>query len=210
MSPLELAERLDLDSLFDDRQFLYDLRQGTLHNPGKTRMCLLSADLLGGIYQALLEEAGPAWSTILKHCGRVWGERQALRLDRECQSTLGSSLGDLPVARFLEIVTAWFRAHGWGVVVLDLAHSQRGIVCATLEHSVFAEIIPNPEGAPADPLVAGILAAWLSHLSGHELDCLQTACVTAGAPLSRFVISGAERLRRAPAGVSHDDLLARL
>ena len=80
-----VLDRLDLDRLLNDSQFEWDLRQGVIFNPAKTRLCLFSADLLSGVYKALLDEAGEAWSLIFKRCGQIWGGRLARRLYRQRQ-----------------------------------------------------------------------------------------------------------------------------
>ena len=97
---------------------------------------------------------------------------------------------------------------------LDVSHATRsGIVEASLANSVFAAIITDEEEM-VDSMISGILSSLLSHLSGSELDCLQTACSSKGAGVSRFLISGATRLEqgedRVRAGETHEALLASL
>jgi predicted hydrocarbon binding protein len=209
-----VVDRLNLDSLFETQLLSYDLREGVVFNPARTRLCLLSTDLLNGVYKAVHEEAGPAWRLIFKHCGRTWGQRLCRRLDRECMALAGKPLRELPLEEFLNFVTRYFSFHGWGQVGLDVTHATRsGIVEASLANSVFAAIITDEEEM-VDSMICGILASLLSHLSGNELDCLQTVCSSKGAEVSRFLISGTTRLEagedRVRAGETHEALLASL
>jgi uncharacterized protein len=207
-----INEELQLDRFFDETKMVYDLVGGVIWNPAKTRVIILSTDLLTGVYNALQEEAGIAWKLILKNCGTIWGERVAKRLDRECGVLLEGKLGDLPLGDYLRFMTNYFVFHGWGTLELDITHAQEsGVVEATLKDSIWAGIVRDPESM-ADPMIAGILASMVSHLSGQKLDCVQTACVTKGAEASRFIITAEERLREAEAriaaGDSHETVLA--
>ncbi|MBL8149586.1 MAG: hypothetical protein JNN15_06625 [Blastocatellia bacterium] len=207
----QLIEKMDLGNFFDETKLSYDLREGVVWNVSKTRICLLSTDLLLGVYKALVDEAGPAWKLILKNCGLIWGDRVAKRLDRECSLILGKKLGDLVLSHFLSFTTDYFLFHGWGRLNLDVSKAeQNGIVEASLENSVFASIIEDSEEM-VDPMIAGILASILSYMSGQKLDCIQTACVTKGAPISRFIITGTDRLKdgeaKVKAGMTHEQLV---
>ena len=209
-----VLDRLDLDRLLNDSQFEWDLRQGVIFNPAKTRLCLFSADLLSGVYKALLDEAGEAWSLIFKHCGQIWGARLARRLDREFQALGQSTLGELPLSTFLSTVRGYFAGHGWGVLDIEVERAQEtGIVEARFRESVFAEVIREPQDM-VDPMMSGILASLLSHLANVPLDCVQTTCISRGAPASRFLISAASRLEEVPsrlrAGATHDELVGSL
>ncbi len=206
-----VLEQLQLDRLLDDQSFTYDVRQGVLYNPANTRCCLLSTDLLNGIYRALLDEAGEAWTIIFKRCGLTWGQRLARRLERELQALFQVSLSDVPVGQFLQTMNRYFAFHGWGDLRINVDQAPtRGVVEASLRDSIFLEVIKDsPE--MVDWLMSGILASLFSHLSGQQLDCIQTACVSKGAALSTFLISTPARIQNAAqplaAGSSHSDLL---
>ncbi len=201
-----------LENFFDEARLGFDLREGTLWNPAKTRLCLLSTDFLTGVYAAVKDEAGPAWPVIFKTCGRIWGERIMRRLEREAQTVGNLQLREMPVTMFLRFFREYFVYHGWGLMAIDVAQAREtGIVTASLEDSIFAEIIRDEENF-SDPMIAGILAGMLSHISGHELDCVQTECISRGAEASRFVVTGAARLRGAEdkikGGMTHEQVVA--
>jgi predicted hydrocarbon binding protein len=209
-----VIERLGLDRLLEDSSFHWDLRQGVVFTPAKTRVCLFSADLLQGVYKAIYDEAGEAWSLIFKRCGCLWGGRLARRLDQEFSMLYDKRLEDLPVVDYVNLIEAYFATHGWGRVTVHLEKAQeKGVVEISLSNSIFAEIIDNPEEM-VEPMMSGIFASLFSHISRRELDCVQTACASKGAPLSRFLVTVSSRLSavaaEARAGVSHELLVARL
>jgi hypothetical protein len=210
----ELIQQMGLEKLFAQDRLLSDLRQGELWNPAKTRLALLSTDLLAGIYRALQEEAGPAWSLIFKSCGRIWGRRVAQRLDRECQTISGQGLASMNVETFLKFVENYFAFHGWGVVNIDISKTaQAGIVEASLDHSVFLEIVDDPEQM-SDSLIAGVLASLFGFMSGHELDSLQTEDARFGAERSRFIISDPKRIEAVEPtigeGATHEQIIEQI
>lgn len=181
--------------LFDEGRIGFDLREGVLWNPAKTRLCLLSNDFLTGVYNAVKDEAGPAWPVIFKTCGRIWGERIMRRLEREAQVVGNLQIRELPVSMFLRFFREYFVYHGWGLMTIDVSRAREtGIVTAALEDSIFAEVIRD-EDEFSDPMIAGILAGMLSYMSGQDLDGVQTECISRGAEASRFVVTGAARLR---------------
>jgi predicted hydrocarbon binding protein len=206
----KLLQAFQLDRLLDDDGFQFDLRQGVFYNPAGTRCCLLSTDLLRGVYLALVEEAGEAWTVILKNCGRIWGERLAKRLDGELRKLFQTELGDLPVGRFVECLREYFAFHGWGELLIETEHTaERGCVEASLRDSIFLEVVDDSQ-AMVDWLMCGILASIFSYLSGQSLDALQTACPSQGAPTSQFLISAPERIEvaieRLAQGARHQEL----
>lgn len=209
-TPEKVIQLLQLDRLLDDDGFQFDLRQGVFYNPAGTRCCLLSTDLLRGVYLALLEEAGEAWTVIFKNCGRIWGERLARRLDNEFRSLFQTELGDLPVDRFIECMREYFAFHGWGELIIKTEQTaERGYVEASFRDSIFLEVIEESE-VMVDWLMSGILASLFSYLSGQSLDALQTACPSQGAATSLFLISAPERveaaLEKLGQGASHQEL----
>lgn len=193
MTTTDLLE--GLETFFDEGRIGFDLREGVLWNPAKTRLCLLSNDFLTGVYNAVKDEAGPAWPVIFKTCGRIWGERIMRRLEREAQVVGNLQIRELPVSMFLRFFREYFVYHGWGLMTIDVSRAREtGIVTAALEDSIFAEVIRD-EDEFSDPMIAGILAGMLSYMSGQDLDGVQTECISRGAEASRFVVTGAARLR---------------
>jgi uncharacterized protein len=193
-----LLVHLDNTGFFTADHLDFDLQEGVIWNAAKTRVCLLSTDFLTGVYKGLVEEAGPAWHLIFKQCGIIWGRRLSERLDRECATLLNRSMGEMQLEDFLGFITSYFLFHGWGRLEINVSRAaERGLVEASLTHSVFTEIVDDPDQM-ADPMIAGILESLVSHLSGTTLQCVQTECPTKGGNESLFLIGAAERLARVP------------
>ncbi|PTX92178.1 hypothetical protein DB346_24880 [Verrucomicrobia bacterium LW23] len=203
--------------LFDDSRVVHDLRDGALWDAAHTRLCLAPADMLAGIAHGVRERAGEKWRPALRQCGAAWGRRVAEGLDRACQDTLKKRLGAISMDAFLRYIVRYYSFGGWGLLEMDLSLARRGIVQASLRDSLFAfataSEVHEADGM-ADPMTEGLLAAMLSYLSGHDLDCVQTACTTRGAEASRFIISARPRVamfaERVQAGMSHEEIIAML
>ena len=212
--PDRILSDMKLENFFDETEFSTDLTEGVIFNPARTRLCLLSTDLLRGIYLALFDEAGQAWSVIFKNCGQIWGDRVANRLDDECRLRHVPGPGQLPVPAYLQFMSGYFLAHGWGELQFDLSVArERGLVAAELKHTVFTDIVTDADQM-VDAMPSGLLAGLLGHVSARKLDCVQTTCPSRGAPTSRFILGSPERLKDSEAmirtGSQHDDLLAKL
>lgn len=210
----KIIEELGLDRLLDDTEFHWDLREGVVFSEAKTRVCLFSSDLLSGVYKAIFEEAGEAWPLIFKTCGQLWGAKLARRLDQEFLTLFQQKPEDLSVQHYCEMITAYFAAHGWGVVTLHLEKAQEsGLVEIQVKNSIFSEVVDDTEEM-VDPMLAGIFASLFSHLAQQELDCVQTSCESKGAECSRFLLSAPARLSDVASevrgGSSHEQVLARL
>jgi uncharacterized protein len=210
----DLVASLDLERFFGHEANRYDLLAGTAYNAAGSRVIYLSADIIKGIHQALLDETGPAWRLILKNCGILWGRRVAQHLERELGLMFNTTPSDLQVADYLRLVESYFSAHGWGVLKLDLSRAEsHGVIVASLDESLFAEVL-DTETARVDFLVAGILHSLFTHISGQELDCQEIASTRAGAPRGLFVITATKRLdaleSRIEQGEPAEQLLAAL
>lgn len=207
-----LLALFDEDDIFKDSKLTFDLREGVIWNPAKTRVVILSTDLLKGIYNAVFYETGPGWKLIFKKCGAIWGRRLAKRLDQECTMLLGRRMGDMTLENFLRFMRDYFLFHGWGSLTISVEHAREsGIVEAELMDSIFADIVDDRENM-ADSMICGLLSSLIGYLSGQELECVQTECITKGAVSSRFIITSPARLRYAEdeirAGKKHAELVA--
>jgi predicted hydrocarbon binding protein len=193
-NPNDLIAILDLERFFSHDSNRYDLAAGTAHNAAGSRVIYLSTDVVKGIHQALVDEAGPAWRLILKNCGTLWGRRVARHLDHELGLMFNTTPADLPVAEYLKLVEGYFSAHGWGLLALDLSKAEsHGVITATLENSLFSEVL-DQETSRVDFLIAGVLRTLFTHIAGQDLDCQEIASTRGGAPRGLFAITAAARL----------------
>lgn len=207
-----LLSLLKEDDIFSDSRLSFDLREGVIWNPAKTRVVVLSSDLLTGIYKAVFYETGPGWKLIFQRCGEIWGRRLVKRLDHECATLLGLRLGDMTLENFLRFMRDYFVYHGWGSLTINVDGAREtGLVQAELLDSIFSKVVDDPENM-ADAMICGMLSSLLGYLSGQELGCVQTQCPTKGAESSRFIITSPERLKYAEheirAGRKHEELVA--
>lgn len=209
-----IIQELGLERIFDERRLGFDLEQGTVRSATSERVLYLASDVLRGIYDALVEEAGPAWSIILKNCGKLWGRRLMSSFDAELKAAGMTTQAEATVGQFQQFVEAYFPLHGWGKLRLNLDYAApHGVVLAELRHSLFVSLIES-ETQTVDPMIAGILSAFFSHVSGHDLDALELCCAAQGADACRFAITSGGRLEpleeRVAARESYETLLQSL
>lgn len=214
ISTSRVYQDLGLDRIFDDHAFTTDLVAGKVMNPAHNRILYLSEDIIRGIYEALVEETGPAWKLILYNCGLLWGQRLVKRVDREMNDLCQTSFSKLPLSAFLQFVENYFAAHGWGQLSIDVRLTQEhGVIRLQLDNSFCAQVLQDVDDF-ADPLVAGTLAALFTYISGRDLTCLQITSPTMGEETSEFVISTPERIEsveeEVERGVLVDELVAKL
>ena len=207
-----LLDRLNLERFFSETRLVYDLEAGTVKHPGAERIIYVSADLMRGIHQALVEETADAWKIIFRNCGRTWGKRVASRLDTSLAKAGATAQAALPLDHYLAFIEAYFAEHGWGRLRLDLSHVAQGLVIARLQNSYFVDVLADVDDF-VDPLLAGILQGFIEHVSGADLGCLEIACARKGAPACVFAVTAAPRLDKIEALVgqnSADDIIAAL
>lgn len=190
-----------------------DVPKGVTRNRMGTRIVSLSEDFLRGLRRALGDECGPAADTVLKSCGRRLGGLVAKRVERELSEFYGQPLQEFSTALFLGCLTEMFSQHGWGRLDVDLSRAEEGLLIADLNGAIMAGLVQQAD-VPVDALMAGLLGGFFAHLTGQDLDCVQTACQACGAATSRFVIGLRQRLANAETwvqdGKTHEDVVAAL
>lgn len=199
---------LDLERLFGHTATFHDLGQGLVTDAADDRQLYVCEDIVRGIHAALHYEAGEAWALILEHCGRIWGERVFRRLGRAVQAQTRRPPEDLPLSDWLAWVEGWFARSGWGRLRFDLDDAVRhGIVRADLDRSLFVAVLDDQDER-VDALVAGVLGAVFSNISGQDLGCVEAACARQGAPRCTFLVSARSRIEAITPRVENGDSLA--
>jgi predicted hydrocarbon binding protein len=183
-----------LERLLGEKNYHFDLTEGTVVNTAGVRLVYLSSDLIKGIYEALYFEAGEAWHLILKKCGYLWGKRVSDTLQKELEFATQQSLGQLSVVDYLKLVESYFARYGWGQVTIQLEDApQYGIVRVTMTHSLFVSALHHLEER-VDGMIAGMLQGLFEKISGQSLDCLEVACAQRDAEPCVFLISAPKRI----------------
>jgi predicted hydrocarbon binding protein len=214
--PAEPSLRLKGNYFGDPEFFRTDVTKGVTRTPAGTRICTLPSDFLLGLRDAIVYECGRSYRAVLKAAGRRWGTQFVKRLDRELTAYYQSPFKELPAGLVRVCLAEAFNAHGYGRLTTEPLDGASEFTVADLTDSVMPAIIREAD-RPVDLLMAGLLAAVFSHLSGKTLDCVQTECPTLGAERCRFLIGPATRLSEveewidaAPAMPSHDDIVRRV
>jgi predicted hydrocarbon binding protein len=189
------------DYFADDDATRTDVAAGVARDRAGTRLVGLPEDFLTAVHQTLAAECGPAAGRVLKATGRDWGRRLAERLSDELGEYHGEPLAEAPVARFQADLQSVFRHLGWGLLMLDFAMYDKGLLVAEVRHA--------PAGETTAALLAGALGGLFSHFTGRELDAVGTP---PRGDVRRFVIALPERLERAADALdrrrSHEEVVA--
>ncbi|HEY8503379.1 MAG TPA: hypothetical protein VIL46_02275 [Gemmataceae bacterium] len=167
---------------------------GTARSRFGGRVLALPLEFLRSLREVLARDHGPRADGALRAAGAYWGRGLAARIDAEVRASRGAPLTGAPLAEFAAHLGEALAAHGLGRLRLDLSRAARGVLAVELRDGIDAA---DPGDAPSDPLLEGMLAGLFSHLTGQELDCVQTDRQgRAGAERSRFVLGLLTRMGR--------------
>lgn len=168
--------------------FSHDVASGVIRAPTGTRMLIVPEQLLLGIHEALLEEAGPAAAgVVLYRCGRWWGRRFAQRNTVELRHFYQLDPGELPLGVFLVLLRRLWGMLGWGRLELSFELQEHGFIEVEVRGSLYGDVV-GPSEQPSEQLVAGLLASLVGELAGRELECVQTACKSVGSDRCVFLV----------------------
>ncbi len=160
----------------------------------RSRIAFAPPELLRALHSVLQAEPDGAWQKTARASGVAAGRAMAAAADRDFASRQEPTLADQSLEAGLALVERHFSEQGWGVLATDISLApEHGLVLARLSHSpMVAALGHGPDFA--DATSAGFLQAFLEHVSGQPLVCLEIACARAGAPHCTFVITSSDRL----------------
>ena len=170
-----------------------DFEFGLLENRSGSRLLALPQPLLEALYNTLEDELGEGSSVALFSIGRWWGKNFYQRFADELGEYYGKPLAQMNMIQFVQCLKECWKAHGWGVLDIDLKYYQNGFIVPQISNSPFARFAPQNK-RPMCFLEAGIMGAFFSKITGEKLHCIQTTCESMGANSNYFVIGLAERL----------------
>lgn len=209
----KLANTVQADCFSETDYFKTDIALGVTTNKSGKRIISLSEDFLSGFREALVDECGPAANEVLYSCGRMTGDMVGLRLSNEVAEQYRQSVNSLSVSVFDTVIHSYFSHHGWGFFKSDYGSVNQGLIICEFDNTIFQTFTEN-ESRPIESLLAGLLAGIYSHISGQELECIQTECLSTGAAKSRFILGLAGRIDQArpfvEAGDSHIEIVNKL
>jgi uncharacterized protein len=191
-----------------------DFESGLIENRQGARLVALPEVLLKAIQITLERETGQAVGVVLYNCGRWWGKNFYRRFTEEVNGYYSRPLAEMSMAELMQCMKQCWKAHGWGILDLDIQHYVNGFLVVKVWNSPFAAAIEQSGKKPLCWTEAGILSAFFSQLTGQELHCAQTSCESLGADCNHFVIGLKERIQPVETlleeGYSHDTIMERL
>jgi hypothetical protein len=168
---------------------------GLLENRRGDRLLAIPEPLLQAIYTGLEKETGQASRLVLYNCGRWWGKNFYARFCEELADYYQQPLANLAMAEFSQALQQCWKTHGWGQIKLDMTYRDQGFLGVDIWHSPFTKAAPASQ-TPSGDLERGILEIFFSQLTGRELCCAQTSCLSKGDDCNRFVLGLEKRLQR--------------
>jgi predicted hydrocarbon binding protein len=173
-----------------------NVETGILTNRSGRRMIALTNDFLIGLHRALEKECGDQVEQVLYRCGRKWGRNFGEGLDAAWSEFYQAPLSSFPLAFFQGLLVQEFTHNGWGNLVIDYQHYDKGVIELVLVGAIMSDISRDTIKYPADVLTAGIFSGMFTHFVGLEVHCVQSQCSKQGFPDSRFLLSDATRIDR--------------
>ncbi len=208
---MTVSENLQFKNYYVERLYMSaNVETGVLTNRSGRRMLALTNDFLLGLHRALAKECGDRVSEVLYRCGRKWGRNFGKGLADAWAEFYESSFQEFPLAFFQSLLIQEFACNGWGLLVIDYTHYQRGVLQLYLDGAIMSEITQEEVNYPVDNLTAGILAGMFSIFVNRDLDCVQTQTGKEGDGTSMFLMSDPARVQKllAEAGLrSHQQKL---
>lgn len=191
-----------------------DFESGLIENRQGARLVALPEVLLQAIHTTLERETGQASGVVLYNCGRWWGKNFYRRFVEEVSGYYNRPLAEMSMAELLQCMKQCWKAHGWGVLDLDISYYANGFLVAKVWNSAFAATVSQQGKKPVCLTEAGILSAFFSQLTGRDLHCMQTSCESLGADCNQFVIGLKERIESTETlveeGYNHATIMERL
>jgi len=203
-----------LAALYTESSYQFDLYEGTAVDSSNTRIIYLSTDIIRGIQAALSFEAGAAWTLVLKRSGTLWGKRIFKALNKQVLAEFGEKMPMMSVPNLFALLSEYFGLHGWGRLRFDTSIANTsGVLVVELHNGMISDSLDSLKER-ADYIVAGMLGAFFSELSGVELDCIEVTTPLLGAESSRFYITDTDRIASLSTlieeGMSEDEIRQRL
>jgi len=170
-----------------EEYFTYNVTNGVIRNTAGTRMLTIPDELISGIHAALDDETGAAAPIVLYNCGRWWGRRFIERHADELRRFYRKEAGEIPLGFFLQVLRHVWSLHGWGRLDLSFELEEHGFIVVHVLNAPYSDTVGNV-GRPTEALMAGVLAAVVTHLAGRDLECAQTSCTSKGERQASFLV----------------------
>ncbi|MFL6193773.1 MAG: V4R domain-containing protein [Thermoanaerobaculia bacterium] len=186
--------------------------QGTLADAAGLPVTVAGEDFWRSLYGLWKHLPAEKRREALLRMGRDWGVRHARRVERLVQREHGVTLREAELQMSLECLSGSLSVLGLGRFDVDFGLRRKGLLRIDHHHSPFARLFADEEEPCCDPL-AGLLAGFLTHLSGRTLTGLEIQCGRAPEQPCRFLIgteSRIERLLRPLEGSGDGELIGHL
>ncbi|MEM9552728.1 MAG: V4R domain-containing protein [Acidobacteriota bacterium] len=216
-SPLErevivTVNRLRTAGLPFEARLAHDPVQGRWHDAAGAPVVPLGLEFFTALDELVAGRSQQERRDILHRLGRAWGRRKVEELESFVQKRHERTLREVELHVALESLSGSLGLVGLGSFEVQLDYRDRGLLLINHHHSPFAAT-PLEHDEPRCAVLAGLHAAFLSHLSGRELVAREVSCSRRDDTPCRFVAGVETRVERffdAEPGSTDADLRAGL
>lgn len=169
-----------------------ELELGVLRDASQRRELRLPPQFFSALRHTWDRVAPKGQALFSNEWGTKWGRLAVVDLEVESLEATGKSLRELPMREAVKRLEGLLRRQGWGQLDADFTFARRGAFAVTLARGALGESLGASE-LPRCHLLEGFFRAFFAHLAERLLLVREVACVTQGAPLDAFVVTGLSR-----------------
>ena len=163
----------------------------TAHPTPSTDGLTIGRGALRQLHRGLLRDAGEHAVTILQDAGFAAGEGVYQAFCTWLPGETGVPRPqELDAARLNEVLTGFFQVSGWG----SISAGPLGHAALALDSTDWAEAEPGTAETPMCHFSAGLLADFLSRLSGEPVAVMEVECRSKNDPRCRFLSASPDTL----------------
>ena len=152
-------------------------------------MLALPRAALAALRAALYRDAGPAAAGYLQEAGYAGGETLFGSFRGWLEARKEAPPETLPLKRFEELATLFFREGGWGSLAVSSLRDAVGV----LDSTDWGEADPQSGMEhPACHFTTGMFADFFGRIADAPLAVLEVECRSAGGARCRFLVGNAE------------------
>jgi photoactive yellow protein len=179
---------------------------GVVRDEQARRRIEVDLTMLAALLSTVARRERGGGADLLRDWGATWGRLAVTDLETEALERSGKALGQLPMARAMEIVARYFHRQKLGRLSFDYEEAARGAIAVRIERSAFAEVHAG-FGCAA---VEGLLGSVLSHLASRAIVVRESCCQGKGAADCSFSAFRQEPTANDPASLTASIFLAML
>lgn len=172
-----------------------------MRRAGGERVTAISIEMIGGLYQSLVNLFGDKSRDLFYRTGYEWALQDMVMLNQRLHDEIGGANVDLWQMDAKFIMESWWTPigeAGWGRCTFNFAAQSQGLVFVELHDSAVAAPFAEAE-APVCHLYSGLFAGALSFFERTERHAVEIQCHAQGAASCQFIVGPGAKIDAAEA-----------